>query len=100
MLVDKFRPDRYDVIAAIICLAGVAVIMYALGADRRSQGRNTEFHRAGDLLQPLALLLLVGQEPQGQVDAFDLTEPPFRLCALAGRGGLSPARRGEAASSG
>lgn len=29
MLVDKFRPDRYDVIGAIICLAGVAVIMYA-----------------------------------------------------------------------
>jgi small multidrug resistance family-3 protein len=29
MLVDKFRPDRYDLIGALICLAGVAVIMYA-----------------------------------------------------------------------
>jgi small multidrug resistance family-3 protein len=29
MIVDKFRPDRYDVIGALICLAGVAVIMYA-----------------------------------------------------------------------
>jgi small multidrug resistance family-3 protein len=29
MLFDNFRPDRYDVIGAIICLAGVAVIMYA-----------------------------------------------------------------------
>ena len=29
MIVDKFRPDRYDVIGAAICLAGVAVIMYA-----------------------------------------------------------------------
>jgi len=29
MVVDKFRPDRYDVIGAVICLAGVAVIMYA-----------------------------------------------------------------------
>jgi small multidrug resistance family-3 protein len=28
MIVDKFRPDRYDVIGALICLAGVAVIMY------------------------------------------------------------------------
>jgi len=28
-LVDKFRPDRYDLIGALICLAGVAVIMYA-----------------------------------------------------------------------
>ena len=28
MLVDKFRPDRYDLIGALICLVGVAVIMY------------------------------------------------------------------------
>ncbi|MEU0565001.1 YnfA family protein [Nonomuraea sp. NPDC005983] len=29
MIVDGFRPDRWDVIGALICLAGVAVIMYA-----------------------------------------------------------------------
>ena len=29
MLVDKFRPDRYDLIGAAVCLVGVAVIMYA-----------------------------------------------------------------------
>ena len=29
MALDGFRPDRYDVIGAVICLAGVAVIMYA-----------------------------------------------------------------------
>jgi small multidrug resistance family-3 protein len=29
MVVDKFRPDRYDVVGALVCLAGVAVIMYA-----------------------------------------------------------------------
>ena len=29
MVVDKFRPDRYDVAGALICLAGVALIMYA-----------------------------------------------------------------------
>jgi small multidrug resistance family-3 protein len=29
MVVDKFRPDRYDVIGALICLVGVTVIMYA-----------------------------------------------------------------------
>jgi small multidrug resistance family-3 protein len=28
MVVDKFRPDRYDIIGAVICLAGVGVIMY------------------------------------------------------------------------
>ena len=28
MVVDKFRPDRYDIIGALICLAGVGVIMY------------------------------------------------------------------------
>jgi small multidrug resistance family-3 protein len=26
---DGYRPDRFDVIGALICLAGVAVIMYA-----------------------------------------------------------------------
>lgn len=29
MVVDKFRPDRWDIIGAVICLIGVAVIMYA-----------------------------------------------------------------------
>ena len=29
MAVDKFRPDRWDLIGAAICLIGVAVIMYA-----------------------------------------------------------------------
>jgi small multidrug resistance family-3 protein len=29
MTVDKYRPDRWDVIGALICLAGVALIMYA-----------------------------------------------------------------------
>ncbi|MEV0425748.1 YnfA family protein [Micromonospora sp. NPDC050495] len=29
MVVDRFRPDRYDLIGAAICLVGVAVIMYA-----------------------------------------------------------------------
>ena len=29
MVFDGFRPDRYDITGALICLAGVAVIMYA-----------------------------------------------------------------------
>ncbi|RCV50162.1 YnfA family protein [Marinitenerispora sediminis] len=29
MVVDGFRPDRFDVVGALICLVGVAVIMYA-----------------------------------------------------------------------
>lgn len=29
MAVDGFRPDRYDVAGALICLLGVAVIMYS-----------------------------------------------------------------------
>lgn len=28
MVVDGFRPDRWDVLGALVCLAGVAVIMY------------------------------------------------------------------------
>ena len=29
MVVDGLRPDHYDVLGALVCLAGVAVIMYA-----------------------------------------------------------------------
>ncbi|MHA6524435.1 YnfA family protein [Tessaracoccus sp. G1721] len=29
MAFDRFRPDRWDTVGALICLAGVAVIMYA-----------------------------------------------------------------------
>ncbi|MEU4194083.1 YnfA family protein [Kribbella sp. NPDC026611] len=29
VLVDHFKPDRYDLLGATICLLGVAVIMYA-----------------------------------------------------------------------
>jgi small multidrug resistance family-3 protein len=30
-VLDGFRPDRYDMIGAAICLVGVGVIMYARG---------------------------------------------------------------------
>ncbi|RVW09523.1 YnfA family protein [Prescottella agglutinans] len=29
VVMDGFRPDRYDIIGAVICLCGVGVIMYA-----------------------------------------------------------------------
>lgn len=29
MIIDGFRPDRFDAIGALMCLVGVAVIMYA-----------------------------------------------------------------------
>jgi small multidrug resistance family-3 protein len=29
MVADGFRPDRFDVLGALFCLAGVAIIMYA-----------------------------------------------------------------------
>jgi small multidrug resistance family-3 protein len=29
VVVDGFRPDRYDIAGALVCLVGVAVIMYA-----------------------------------------------------------------------
>jgi small multidrug resistance family-3 protein len=31
IVVDGFRPDRCDLVGAALCLAGVAVIMYAHG---------------------------------------------------------------------
>lgn len=33
MVVDGFEPDRWDVTGALVCLLGVAVIMYAPRAD-------------------------------------------------------------------
>lgn len=30
MVADGYRPDRWDVIGALVCLAGMAVIMYAI----------------------------------------------------------------------
>jgi small multidrug resistance family-3 protein len=35
VLLDGFRPDRWDLIGAALCLAGVAVIMYAPRAGGR-----------------------------------------------------------------
>ena len=29
MVFDGFHPDRYDIAGALVCLVGVAVIMYA-----------------------------------------------------------------------
>ncbi len=29
VIVDGFRPDRYDIIGATVCLVGVAIMMYA-----------------------------------------------------------------------
>jgi small multidrug resistance family-3 protein len=29
MAMDGFRPDRYDILGSLVCLVGVAVIMYA-----------------------------------------------------------------------
>jgi small multidrug resistance family-3 protein len=29
MVLDGYRPDRFDIIGALVCLTGVAVIMYA-----------------------------------------------------------------------
>ena len=29
VVIDGFRPDRFDIIGALVCLLGVAVIMYA-----------------------------------------------------------------------
>ena len=29
MVVDGFRPDRFDIVGALVCLIGVGVIMYA-----------------------------------------------------------------------
>lgn len=37
MVADGYRPDRWDVSGALVCLAGMAVIMYAPRANRPSR---------------------------------------------------------------
>ena len=39
MALDGFRPDRYDVIGALICLLGVTVIMYSPRASGPAPAR-------------------------------------------------------------
>lgn len=38
MFADGYRPDRYDVTGALVCLAGVAVTMYAPAQVRPERG--------------------------------------------------------------
>jgi len=44
MVVDGFRPDRFDLMGAALCLVGVAVIMYA-PARARLAGTSGEEQR-------------------------------------------------------
>ncbi|GAA1666362.1 YnfA family protein [Glycomyces endophyticus] len=46
MVVDGFRPDRWDVIGAAVCLVGVAVIMYAPAGDTTAR-RGTSLFAVG-----------------------------------------------------
>lgn len=39
VIVDGYRLDRWDVAGALICLLGVAVIMYALGPPDHEDGQ-------------------------------------------------------------
>ena len=48
MVVDGFRPDRFDIIGALVCLAGVAVIMYA---PRGGYARGNDSPAVDDVLQ-------------------------------------------------
>jgi Uncharacterised BCR, YnfA/UPF0060 family len=50
MVVEGFRPDRYDLVGAALCLAGVALIMYTpphqLGPDQPAPRRKDQGDRA------------------------------------------------------
>jgi hypothetical protein len=48
----------------------------------RSWARHAEVYGAGNLLQPVGLLLFVRKETQGQVDPLDLPDPAFGLCSF------------------
>ena len=82
MAVDGFRPDRYDLVGAALCLAGVAVIMYAPGPA--STGRPTPNWEQAWRLRPtrrscVGWLMRCQQRPPGG--------DRRAVCASAGRGG-------------
>src|SRR5437588_10165000 len=47
VVADRFRPDRFDVLGALVCLAGVAVIMYAPANCSPRRGRSGLFPGPG-----------------------------------------------------
>ncbi|PZS30362.1 MAG: YnfA family protein [Pseudonocardiales bacterium] len=48
VVVDRFRPDRYDLIGALICLIGVAVIMYTPRTSPDDDARGDRYHGSGE----------------------------------------------------
>ncbi|KOG22545.1 MULTISPECIES: YnfA family protein [Streptomyces] len=46
MVADGYRPDRLDIIGALVCLAGMAVIMYAPAATERRANQPQTPHPA------------------------------------------------------
>ena len=42
MALDGYRPDRYDITGALICLVGVAVIMYEPRGSQAVEPRSLE----------------------------------------------------------
>jgi len=62
MVVDKFRPDRWDLIGAVICLLGVAVIMYAPGVPSRARVHAKATLRSG----PVGARYTVAEQPDGR----------------------------------
>ena len=47
MAFDGFRPDRYDITGAALCVVGVAVIMYAARSDRVKPSHTDYARRSG-----------------------------------------------------
>lgn len=45
VIADGYRPGRWDVIGALICLAGMAVIMYAPATTDRAADHPDDLHR-------------------------------------------------------
>ena len=57
MALDGFRPDRYDVTGARVCLAGVAVIMFAApGAEGAARPRDDPRTAATSVPRALTLV--------------------------------------------
>ena len=95
---DGFRPDRYDILGALVCLLGVDVIAYSLDESRESKAlvrrlveipRSRHFRSAGDAA---ALALRFRRVPRRGRRAVTLVGFVFDRPASGGRGARARAK--------
>lgn len=75
MVADGYRPDRYDITGALVCLLGVAVIMYALEADTRT---SASVHAGAPRATDVPLAAVISGHPEESGSSATTSQPSRR----------------------